>query len=583
MTDTQNINSWALLKRLLGTYLPEHKKKLTIALLAMIVVAGCTTTLAYNLKPLFDQGLIGKRVGVLNTIVFILIGVTLIKSVAYYFQAFYMGVIGQNIVASLQKDLYRKVVQQDLTFFYQNTTGTLTARFISDLMRLRMSVMRIFHSGLRDTATIIGLLGNMFYHSWKLTLLAMIIFPLAVIPIRYFGKLSRRYSKINQESTGFLTHILTQSLGHIRQVQSFTMEKHETKRTDAGVNKVLETTIKTERVNAISSPIVETIGITTIAALIMMAGSQIKNDILTPGEFASFVASLVILVRPMKGLTNLNNILQDGLAAAARTFAIMDAPVGISDRIDAQPLTVTEGKITFKDVTFQYPDKTEAIKKLNLDIPAGKFVALVGASGAGKTTILNLIPRFFDPTSGKIFIDGADIKGATLTSLRQNISLVTQDVAIFDDTVTANIAYGKTNATQEEVIQAAKDAAALKFIEEMPEGFNTVLGENGVKLSGGQKQRIAIARALIKNAPILLLDEATSSLDTKSERQVQVALESLMKGRTTLVIAHRLSTITGADMVHVLENGHIIEKGQHDDLLKQQGFYAKLWAMQSKG
>lgn len=580
---SQQDSSWYLIRRLAGGYLPQHKAKLIISGLAMLVVSGCMSLIAYYIQPLFDAGLIDKRIGVLNTVVIALIGLTIIKGVAHYIQGYFMEYVGQRLISDLQGDLFTRLINQDLAFFFNNPTATLTSRFISDLQRLRLAVTQIFHRGFRDTAVIIGLTANMLWQDWALTLLALVTFPLSVLPIKYFGRMMRRYSRLNQESTGKLAHFLNQSLGHARQVQSFTMESHESIRAKGLVETVFSTAAKAARIRALSSPIVEFIGTLAIGAIMLYAGRRITDGTLTPGEFASIMASVVMIVRPLKGITNLNNILQEGLAAAKRTYEVMDAAITIQNTEKAQALSVTTGEILFKDVEFIYPDGTVALTKLNLMAPAGQTIALVGPSGAGKSTILNLIPRFFDPAQGQIMIDGQDIKNVTLNSLRSNIALVSQDVVMFDDSIRTNIAFGNPNANEQEIIQAAKDAAAHEFIMSLPNGYATMVGEDGVKLSGGQKQRLAIARALIKNAPILLLDEATSNLDTESERQVQTALEKLMRGRTTVVIAHRLSTVVGADVIHVLEDGNIVESGQHKNLLAQQGLYANLWQLQSQG
>lgn len=578
----KNTSSIHTLKRLLSTYLPRHKTKLIIAFVAMLVVSVTMSLSAYYIQPLFDGGLINRRIGVLNTVIIALIGLTFIKGIAYYYQGFYMEWVGQSVIADLQKDLFKKIIAQDLRFYQTNPTATLTARFISDLQRLKASITQIFHAGVRDTAVIIGLLANMIYQDWQLTLLALVVFPLSFFPIRQFGRLMRKYARLNQESIGRLSHKLNESFHHVRQVQAFTMENHEQSRTNNHIDDVFNTTVRAVRVRAISSPTVELIGTIAIGLIMLYAGYRIADGALTPGAFASFMASAVIIIRPIKGLTNLNNILQEGLSAADRTFALMDEPRRVQNKPNAKPLTVTKGDITFKDITLTYPDGKTALESLTLTLPAGKTVALVGSSGAGKSTLLNLIPRFFDPTEGHIEVDGQNIKHADLTSLREHIALVTQDVAIFDDTAAANIAYGNKNATEADIIQAAKDAAAHDFIDQLPEGYNTNLGENGVKLSGGQKQRIAIARALVSQSPILLLDEATSNLDTVSERKVQKALEKLMQNRTTLVIAHRLSTITAADNIVVLNNGQIAEQGTHTQLLKKRQKYDELWRMQQK-
>lgn len=576
------VTSGELLRRLAKAYLPQHKKKLIIAMCAMLVVSVTMSLSAYYIQPLFDSGLINRRIGVLNTVIIALICLTIVKGIAYYYQGYYMEWVGQRVIADLQKDLFARIMSQDLRFYQTNPTATLTARFTSDLQRLKIALTQVFHAGVRDMAIIIGLLANMLYQDWQLTLLALVVLPLSFFPIRQFGRLMRKYAHLNQESIGRLSHKLNESFNHIRQVQAFTMEDHECHRANAHINDVFDTTLRAVRIRAISSPTVELIGTIAIGIIMLYAGYRIADGVLTPGAFASFMASAVIIIRPIKGLTNLNNILQDGLSAAHRTFAIMDEPRRVHDLSKAKKLKVTQGEIQFEDVTLTYSDGKTALESLTLTVPAGKTVALVGSSGAGKSTLLNLIPRFFDPTEGQILIDGQAIKHTTLFSLRQHIALVTQDVAIFDDSAAANIAYGNPSATEKEIVQAAKDAAAHDFIDQLPDGYQTNLGENGVKLSGGQKQRIAIARALVSKSPILLLDEATSSLDTVSERKVQKALEKLMKNRTTLVIAHRLSTIVSADEIVVLDNGQIVEQGTHDKLLKKSGKYSDLWRMQQK-
>lgn len=578
-----NYSSLPMLGRIMKGYLWSHKTDLAWAGLAMFIIAAALAMQAHLIQPLFDNGLIGGKIGVINTVIFTIVGLTAIRGVASYYQMYYMESVGQRVVASLQDEMYNHTLRQNLGFFAGHPTGALTSRFVSDLQRLKYAVTQIFNSGLRDTGTIIGLFGNMLVQDVKLTLLTMLIIPLTVLPVRRFGRLTRKYSRVNQESTARMSHHLSQTLQHIRQVQSYTQEKAEGKRMAARVHEVLDSTLRSVRVRAASSPSVELIGTITIAAIMLYAGQRIADSTLTPGAFASFMASLVMLSRPLKGLTNLNNNLQEGLAAAERAFELIDAPLSIVDRSDAKDLTVKKGAITFTDATLTYPDGTTALSSINLAIPAGHTVAFVGPSGAGKTSLLNLLPRFYNLSHGHISIDGTDIAGATLKSLRSQIGLVTQDVAIFDESIAANIAYGNPKASQAAIEAAAKAAAAHDFIITQPNGYQTVLGENGLKLSGGQKQRIAIARAILKNAPVLLLDEATAALDTKSEKDVQDALQKLSEDRTTLIVAHRLSTIAHAHTIVVLEEGRIVEQGSHTNLLRKKGLYHKLWTMQARG
>jgi subfamily B ATP-binding cassette protein MsbA len=575
-------STWPLLGRILRNYVWRYKRDLTWAGLSMLVIAAALAMQAHLIQPLFDNGLIGGRIGVINTVIFTLVGLTVIRGIASYYQLYFMESIGQRIVATLQEEMYARTLGQNLGFFANHPTGTLTSRFVSDLQRLKYAVTQIFNSGLRDSGTIIGLFGNMLLQDARLTMLTLVIVPMTILPIRRFGRLTRKYSRVNQESTARLSHHLAQTLQHIRQVQSYTQEKAEQRRMSVRVMEVLGSTLKAVRIRAMSSPVVELIGTIAIALIMLYAGKRIADQTLTPGAFASFIASLVMLSRPLKGLTNLNNNLQEGLAAAQRAFELIDAPLTLTDAANAQPLHLKKGAIKFDDVTLTYADGTTALRNLTLSIPAGHTVAFVGPSGAGKTSVLNLIPRFYDITSGSLTIDNQDIAKVTLKSLRQHIALVTQDVAIFDDTIAANIAYGNPKATISQIEAAARAAAAHGFISALPDNYSTVLGENGLKLSGGQKQRLAIARAILKNAPILLLDEATAALDTASEKEVQQALEKLSENRTTLIVAHRLSTIAHAHTIVVLNDGTIAEQGSHAQLLKKRGLYYKLWSMQAR-
>lgn len=570
------------MRRIAQHYLWPHRKDLSLAMGAMLILAAAMAMQAHLIQPLFDRGLIDKHIGVVNTVIVTLVILTLARGVASYYQDYFMEAAGQRVVARLQSEMYAQTLHQSLGFFAKHPTGTLTSRFISDLQRLKYAVTQTFASGLRDVGTILGLFINMLLQDPTLTLYTFIIIPLAILPIRRFGRLTRKYSRVNQESTAKLAHILSQTLSHIRQVQSYVMEDAERKRVNDYIHDVLATTLKTTSVRALSSPTVELITILAIAAIMLYAGHRIADGTLSPGAFASFIASLIIIIRPLKALTNLNNNLQEGLAAAQRAFELIDAKPTLTNTKGAKALVVNKGNVVFKNVNLNYGVGGAAITDVSFTIPAGHTVAFVGPSGAGKTSVLNLIPRFYDATSGSITIDGQNIAKVTLSSLRQHIALVTQDVAIFDDTVSANIAYGTPNATEASILKAAKAAAADEFIREMPHGYASMLGENGMKLSGGQKQRLALARALLKNAPILLLDEATSALDTASEKQVQQAIEATSKGRTTLIVAHRLSTITHADTIYVMEGGRIAEHGTHAQLLKRKGVYAGLWAMQGE-
>ncbi|NBX85678.1 MAG: ATP-binding cassette domain-containing protein, partial [Proteobacteria bacterium] len=570
------------LRRIGREYLWAYRSNLLWAGLAMLIIAAALGMQAHLVQPLFDNGLILGKVGVINTVIGAIVLLTIIRGVASYYQLYIMESIGQSVVAKMQEEMYARTMRQNLGFFAQNPSGTLTSRFVSDLQRLKYAVTQIFNSGLRDSATILGLFANMLIQDWRLTLLTLIIVPATIIPIRRFGRLSRKYSRVNQESTASLAHHLSQTLQHVRQVQSYTQEATEQRRMNSKIAEVLTSTLKAIRIRAASSPIVEIIGTIAIAAIMFYAGQRITQGTLSAGAFASFMASIIMLSRPLKGITNLNNNLQEGLAAAQRAFELIDAPLPLPDKSTAKPLHTTSATLAFKNATLTYPDGTTALQNFTLTIPAGHTVAFVGPSGAGKTSVLNLIPRFYNLSKGSLTLNGQPLEDFTLHSLRSHIALVTQDVAVFDDTIAANIAYGNPSATEEEIEKAARAAAAHSFITQLPQGYQTMLGENGLKLSGGQKQRLSIARAILKNAPILLLDEATAALDTASEKQVQHALEKLSQNRTTLIVAHRLSTITHAHQIVVLNEGQIAEQGTHPQLLKKKGLYHKLWSMQAQ-
>jgi subfamily B ATP-binding cassette protein MsbA len=575
-----NTHSYALSKRLIKGYLAPHKTRLVIAMLCMVVVAVSTAVIAYLVKPILDEIFINQNQALLYVIPAILIAVYIIKGVAGYLQNYFMEFIGQRIVADLQIDLYGHVVNQDEAFFAENSTGSLTSRFLFDLHRLKQAISQTITGSLRDVTTVVGLVVVMFVQDWTLALMSFVIFPVAVYPIVRFGKHMRRYAVGQQEEMGNLSSILKESLGHNRQVKIYTMEDYEIDRASKSVNDVFKLMVKAAKVRALSSPVMELLGGFSMAFIIIYGGTRVIDGIITTGAFFSFLTALMSLYRPIKGLANINNVLQEGLASAQRTFEIMDQKAQIVDAEDAKELKLKKADVAFDNISFSYRDEV-VLEKFNLAIPAGKTVALVGSSGAGKTTVLNMVPRFIEPSEGIVKVAGEDVKKVQLESLRQNISLVTQEIAVFDDTVRNNIAYGKPGATEKEIIAAAKAAAAHEFISEMAEGYDTRLGEDGNTLSGGQKQRIAIARAVLKNAPILLLDEATSNLDTDSEKQVQSALQTLMKGRTTLIVAHRLSTVVHADLICVMEKGTIVEQGTHKELMEKKGAYQSLYKIQA--
>jgi subfamily B ATP-binding cassette protein MsbA len=420
----------------------------------------------------------------------------------------------------------------------------------------------------------------MFYQDWVLALIAFVAFPLAIRPIVAIGRRMRRISVNTQVEMGQVTTLLNQTFQGARHVKAYGMEAYEEHRAATLFERVYQIVDRATRARARAGPMMEALGGAAIALVIFYGGHQVITGARTPGAFFSFISALLLAYQPVKSLASLNVSLQEGLAAAQRVFEILDIQPAIRDRPDAKPLRVAGGEVQFDNVRFGYHPGAVALDGISLTVPAGSTVALVGPSGAGKSTLLNLLPRFYDLDAGRIVIDGQPIDAVTLASLRGAIALVSQEVSLFDDTVRANIAYGRFGASEAEIEAAASAAAADGFIRELPQGYDTLVGEHGVRLSGGQRQRIAIARAMLKDAPILLLDEATSALDNEAERQVQTALRSLMRGRTTLVIAHRLSTIIDADLICVMDRGRIVETGRHAQLLARRGLYARLYETQ---
>tara|TARA_B100000683_G_scaffold192605_1_gene185597 strand:+ start:9027 stop:10889 length:1863 start_codon:yes stop_codon:yes gene_type:complete len=580
LTDDRHESSKILVRRLLRNQLWPQRKRIFLTFLCMVLVAGTSASMIYLLKDVVDQVLIARDRSMLYLLPAAIIGLAIISGMAGYFEAINMEIIGHRMVANLQTSMYRGVIRADLQFFHDNSVGNLISRFINDANLLRYSMAKALTGLVKDSLLVIFLSMILIFHNWSLALLTVFVFPLALYPIVRIGKRIRKISRNTQVETGDLTTILDETFQGARHVKAYTMEQRETERASDAIERVFVLTRKAARVQAISRPLMESLGGIALACAILYGGLQVIDGTMTTGELASFMAALLAAYKPMKNIANLNATLQQGLAAAQRVFSVLDLRSNITEREDARPILNTRGKIKFEDVHFRYTDKSTALNGINLDIEAGKTVALVGPSGAGKSTILNLIPRFYDVESGKVTIDGQDVRDLTMESLRNNIALVSQEILLFDDTVRANIAYGKPDATEEEIVRAAADAGAAEFISEFPDGYDTHVGGRGAKLSGGQRQRIAIARAMLKDAPILLLDEATSALDTETERQVQAALSRLKEGRTTLVIAHRLSTIVDADCIFLMENGRVMETGTHAELVVKTGAYAKLYAMQ---
>ena len=533
------------------------------------------------LDPIVNRILVDAEATLLWPIAFAAFAVFAIKGVATYVQAVLMAKVGLSIVADLQRHLFRRVMANDLAFFTATAPGTLVSRFIHDIGLMRNAVSTTVVGIGRDALTALALGIGMFYQDWVLALLALVVLPLCVWPIFRLGRRMRKISGSTQHETGQLATLLDENFQGIRHVKSYATESREVERVGRGIDEVLRLQLKGARVRNLSNPLIEILGGLAIVAVIVYGGSQVIAGTSDPGSFTAFIAAALLAYEPLKRLARLNANLQEGLAAAARVFDLMDRQPQIVSNPSAPAQRVAEGAVRLQNVNFGYTGSSaSALDDVSLEAPAGKTVALVGPSGAGKTTVLNLIPRFYDVASGRVTIDDQDLRDVELTSLRRQVALVSQDIMLFDDDVRANIAYGQQDADRQAVERAARHAGAHDFIQALPQGYDTQVGPRGVKLSGGQRQRIAIARAMLKNAPILLLDEATSALDTETERQVQQALKELMTGRTTIVIAHRLSTVIDADIIYVLEGGRLVERGTHGELLAAEGAYAKLYRLQ---
>ena len=553
--------------------------RLVLAMFCMILVAALTAATAYLVKPVLDEIFVNRDKRMLQLLPLAIMILYVFRGGAYFGQAYWMNYVGRCIIKRLRDDLYSHIQMLPLSFFQKHETGVLMARIINDVNLVKGMVSDAVTGVLKDFFSILGLLFVIFYRDWVLALIAITVLPVAVVPIVKFGRRMRKLSTRCQEAMADMSSLLHETFTGTRIVKAFGMEAYENSRFFEKTARLFRYEIKAVIVRAMSSPIMELLGGIGITLIIWYGGYKVIAGTSTPGTFFSFMAALIMLYEPIKRISKLNNVIQEGLAAAVRIYDILDADSDIKEPHDAAELKARQHSVVFRDVSFKYEDQM-VLRNINLRVKNGEIVALVGMSGGGKTTLVNLIPRFYDVTEGAILIDGKDVRDVTIASLRSHIGIVTQDPMLFNDTICNNIAYGKLDASESDIIAAAKAAYAYDFIQHFPDRFTTVVGEKGVRLSGGEKQRICIARALLKDAPILILDEATSSLDAESELAVQGALENLMKGRTTLIIAHRLSTIRHADRIIVIVRGRIVEEGKHEELLALHGEYFKLHDMQ---
>ena len=580
------VSTKQILKRLFNSYIKKHYIKIFISMVCMVIVAAATATNAWLMQPVLDDIFINKNKDYIIIIPVVILLIAFVKGIASYFQSVLMSFVGYKIVADLQRHMLTTLLKCDLSFFNTTNSGTLVSRFLADVGALSRGVHNVIINIVKDSLTFIFLLGVMFHHDPKLATITLLIFPLAIYPISRIGKRLRKISKNTQVGFGLLTKKLTESFQGIKTIKSFNAEKIEISKIDKEIENLFFLTLKSTKVNSISRPLMETLGGFAVALIVFVGGTQVITGETTPGTFFSFLTALLMAYQPLKSLATLNATLQISMASAERIFEIIDQKPTIIEKKpnkDSMLKANNSYNLRIEKVDFKYENSPNLIlKNINIEIIKGQKVALVGHSGAGKTSLLNLIPRFFDVKKGHIFLGNINIRDLSLKFLRDHFSIVSQDVILFDETIKTNIAYGRENANLHEIQNACEKANCNEFIDDLPNKLNEYVGEKGVKLSGGQKQRIAIARAFLKNSPFLLLDEATSSLDSKSERKIQVSLSKLMKNKTSLVIAHRLSTILDADKIVFLHKGKVEAVGKHKFLLKNSKIYKNLYEIQFK-
>jgi subfamily B ATP-binding cassette protein MsbA len=569
-----------LYKRILS-YSRPYFGLIALGLILASVISAMNGATAWLVKPVLDDIFLAKDMTMLKLLPLAVVLVYLVKGFAEYVQACIMRSVGQKIITRLRYELYEHINSMSMSFFERIPSAVLMARITNDVKNLSSVSSKVIADLARETTTLMALLVVIFWRDYKLASISIFVLPLSAIPMVKIGQKLKKLSRKRQEKIAQINNLLQETFIGTKIVKAFCMEDAENTKFGRMNRQLYRLVMKSVRADEITSPLIEFLGSACLAVVIWYGGYHVIVGNTTPGTFFSFIAALFLMYRPIRKFSKMNNTVQDAMASAERVFSILDTPQDIKDHEDAIELPNLKKKLEFRNLNFQYNEKDGLVlKDINLEIIKGETVALVGMSGAGKSTLVNLIPRFYDATSGDILIDGKDIRKYKIGSIRKNIGIVTQESILFNDSVRYNIAYGPVNCPEDEIVRAAKDAYAHDFIMQLPQGYDSIIGERGCRLSGGQRQRVAIARALLKNPDILILDEATSDLDTESEYYVQKAFENLMKTRTTLVIAHRLSTVINANKILVFDKGRLVDKGHHEELIKRDGIYKVLFERQ---
>ncbi|MCH9754183.1 MAG: ABC transporter ATP-binding protein/permease [Alphaproteobacteria bacterium] len=580
--ESDKYSSYSLVKRIFTSYIIQHKTRIIAAVIFMLIVAAASAFHVWLVKPALDGIFINKNTELLWMVPAALLITTLIKGIADYYQSYLIKYIGQNVVNSLQLDLYKKLLFSDMRFLNKNSSGNLISRFTNDILNLKNAISLIIVNFFRESLTLIFLLVIMFYNDAMLSLISFFVFPLAIIPIITMGKRMKKIAHQTQEELASYTGKLDENFRNIKIIKSFCTEAFEVNAAKNALKKLLDCYNKAIKIESLSSPIMESLGGVAVAAVILYGGNKVLSGTTSPGSFFSFIVAFFAAYQPLKNIANLNVTLQSGLASAKRIFDLIDTKHTVEEQMIKAPLVVKDPSVEFDNVFFKY-GKKDALKGVSIKIKPFSLVAVVGESGGGKSTMLDLLLKFNEPYQGSIKIGGKDIKTVSPGSVRSKISIVSQDIMLFDSTIEENIRYGSTtNLSKKKLKESAKIAAAEDFIESLPKKYDTKVGQFGVELSGGQKQRIAIARAVFKESDILVFDEATSALDQSSEQIIRESIDNLKSKKTIILVTHRLSSIEDADCIYVLKDGKVAEHGKHKELLDNNGEYYRLYHKRKK-